>query len=74
MVQWLRGDFGKAVESEIASSRFFECFPARREEILRMLRRHRQGGDNFALYIWTFYNAVAWFDRWIDGSRRRKVA
>jgi len=74
MVQWLRGDFGKAVESEIAASRFFECFPARREEILRMLRRHREGGADFALYIWTFYNAVAWFDRWIDGSRKRKVA
>lgn len=74
MVQWLRGDFGKAVETEIASSRFFECFPARREEILGMLRRHRAGGSDFALYIWTFYNLVAWFDRWVDGSRQRKVA
>jgi asparagine synthase (glutamine-hydrolysing) len=74
MVQWLRGDFGRAVEAEIAATRFFERFPASRARVLDMLRRHREGKADFALYVWTFYNAVAWFDTWIDGSREARVA
>lgn len=75
MRQWiLRGDFGKAAEAEIRSSRFFERFPARREAVLDMLRRHRSGPANFFLPVWTFYNAIAWFDRWVDGRRQARVA
>lgn len=74
MVQWLRGDFGRAVEAEFAATRFFDRFPARREAVLDMLHRHREGRADFALYIWTFYNAVAWFDSWIDGGREARVA
>jgi asparagine synthase (glutamine-hydrolysing) len=74
MRQWLRGDFGKAVEAEILSSRFFERFPARRDVVLDMLRRHRSGHADFSLPVWTFYNAVAWFDRWVDGRREARVA
>jgi asparagine synthase (glutamine-hydrolysing) len=68
MVEWLRGEFGRSVEADLAKSRFFDCFPARRAAILDMLKRHREGSADFALYIWTFYNAVAWFDSWIDGA------
>lgn len=74
MVQWLRGDFGRAVEAEFAATRFFDRFPARREAVLDLVRRHRDGRADFALYIWTFYNAVAWFDSWIDGGREVRVA
>ncbi len=74
MVQWLRGDFGRAVEAEIRATRLFERFPARREMVLDMLRRHREGRADFALYVWTFYNAVAWFDWWVDKSREARVA
>lgn len=74
MQQWLRGDFGKAVEAEILATRFFECFPAKRNAILEMLRRHREGHSEFSLYVWTFYNAVAWFDWWIDKRRAARVA
>ena len=42
--------------------------------ILGMLRRHREGRADFALYVWAFYNAVAWFDTWIDGGREARVA
>jgi asparagine synthase (glutamine-hydrolysing) len=74
MVQWLRGDFGRAVQAELESTRFFDRFPARREVVLDMLRRHRAGQADFALYVWTFYNAVAWYDSWIDSSREARVA
>jgi asparagine synthase (glutamine-hydrolysing) len=66
MVQWLRGEFGRQMEAELSSSRFFQSFPADRGAVLDMLRRHRAGTADFALYLWTFYNAAAWFDRWID--------
>lgn len=74
MAEWLRGDFGRAMEGEIARSRFFERFPARREGVLDLLRRHRAHDSDFALYLWTFYNAIAWFDGWIDGEREMQVA
>lgn len=74
MGQWLRGEFGRAVEAEISASRFFDEFPARRDLLLGMLRRHRRGGADFSLYLWTFYNAVAWFDQWIDGGRAVRAA
>jgi asparagine synthase (glutamine-hydrolysing) len=66
MAQWLRGEFGREVETELRTTRFFEVFPARREALLGMLKRHREGRADFALYVWTFFNAVAWFDRWVD--------
>ncbi len=74
MVQWLRGRFGEAMRAELVSSRFFERFPARRRAVLDMLDRHRAGRAEFALYVWTIYNAVAWFDYWVDKSREVRVA
>jgi asparagine synthase (glutamine-hydrolysing) len=74
MAQWLRGDFGRVVESDLRATRFFERFPARRDVVLDMLSRHREGRADFALYVWTFFNAVAWFDRWVDGSARAHAA
>jgi asparagine synthase (glutamine-hydrolysing) len=74
MVQWLRGDFGAAMRAELLSSRFFDRFPASRKKVVDMLDRHREGRADFALYVWTIYNAVAWFDYWVDKSREVRVA
>jgi asparagine synthase (glutamine-hydrolysing) len=74
MVEWLRGDFGRAVDAELQATRFFERFPARREAIRDMLKRHREGRADFALPVWTVYNAVAWFDWWVDKRREARVA
>jgi asparagine synthase (glutamine-hydrolysing) len=74
MVEWLRGDFGRAVAAQITASRFFERFPAKREKVLAMLRQHREGRADFALYVWTLFNAVAWFDSWVDKRREARVA
>jgi hypothetical protein len=40
----------------------------------RGLDRHREGRADFGLYVWTVYNAVAWFDYWVDKSREVRVA
>jgi len=69
MVEWLRGDFGREVEAALRTTRFFDCFPADRQAICDMLAHHRAGRRDCSLYVWTFYNAVAWFDHWVDGSR-----
>jgi asparagine synthase (glutamine-hydrolysing) len=74
MVEWLRGDFGAAMRAELMASRFFERFPASRQKVVEMLDRHRLGRTDFALYVWTIYNAVAWFDYWVDKSREVRVA
>jgi asparagine synthase (glutamine-hydrolysing) len=74
MLQWLRGGFGSAVRAELQSSRFFERFPAKRQLVLDMLDRHREGRADFSLYVWTMYNAVAWFDYWVEKSREVRVA
>jgi asparagine synthase (glutamine-hydrolysing) len=74
MLEWLRGRFGEAVRAELQSSRFFERFPAKRQIVLDMLERHREGRAEFSLYVWTIYNAVAWFDYWVDKSREARVA
>ena len=55
------------------SSRFFDCFPADRSQVLNMLQCHRRGQADFALDIWTFYNAVAWFDSWIERASGARV-
>ncbi len=68
MSQWLRGDFGRAVDAEICATRFFDEFPADRAKLLGMLRRHREDRADFALYIWSFYNAIAWYDTWVAGE------
>jgi asparagine synthase (glutamine-hydrolysing) len=74
MVQWLRGPFGEAMRAELLSTRFFDRFPASRNAVVGMLDRHREGRADFALYVWTIYNAVAWFDYWVDKSREVRVA
>ncbi len=74
MLQWLRGPFGEAVRAELESTRFFDRFPAHREVVLDMLDRHRQGRAEFSLYVWTIYNAVAWFDYWVDKSGATRAA
>jgi asparagine synthase (glutamine-hydrolysing) len=74
MSEWLRAEFGRAVEASFRSSRFFDTFPASRERALSLLARHRAGRGDHALPAWTLFNAVAWFDWWIDKRREARVA
>ena len=74
MLQWMRGEFGREIEAQIRASRFFERVPIDRALVLDMLRRHRAGTSDFSLYVWTVFNAVAWFDWWVDGRREVRAA
>jgi asparagine synthase (glutamine-hydrolysing) len=74
MLQWLRLQFGESVRAERQATRFFECFPAKREAVVGMHDRRRTGTAEFSLYVWTIYNAVAWYDYWVDKSRQVRVA
>jgi asparagine synthase (glutamine-hydrolysing) len=67
MREWLQGDFGRAAEQTILTSRlrgegFFDY-----AFIADLFARHRSGQD-CSLPIWTIYNLTAWFDHWIAGS------
>jgi len=46
----------------------------KRKAVVDMLARNREGRADFALYVWTIYNAVARFDYWVDKSREVRVA
>jgi len=68
MREWLRGDFGRRVETTVTRS------PLRDEDLLEtaavagLFREHR-GGRDLSLPIWTLYTLAAWFDRWVAGRR-----
>jgi asparagine synthase (glutamine-hydrolysing) len=65
---WLRGDFGRSVETTILKSSLRSEGFFREAYVSRLFQRHRAGRD-VSLPIWTLYNLTAWFDRWIAGRR-----
>lgn len=69
MSQWMRGDFGQQVSSEIMSSRLLDRGWLDRSFIANLINDHRAGRRDTSLYIWTLYNLTAWYDYWIDGAR-----
>lgn len=68
MSQWLRGEFGKQVESRLLGCRlladriFDEAF------VRRLFVDHRRGIDR-AIHIWLLFNFVEWYEYWIEGRR-----
>lgn len=66
MTQWLRGAFGKEVESRLLSSRLMEGGYFNRDYIKCLIEDHRSGRADNSLYIWTLFNLTSWFDYWID--------
>jgi asparagine synthase (glutamine-hydrolysing) len=69
MSDWLRGDFGRQVESSIMASTIFERGFLNRAYIQGLIDAHRSGRVDRSLYIWTLFNLVAWYDYWIAGAR-----
>ena len=66
MTQWLRGDFGKRVESELLASRLLDRGWFNRDYIGRLCAEHHVGRRDNSLYIWTLFNLTAWYSYWID--------
>lgn len=66
MCQWMRGQFGRQVESTLLSSRLLERGHFRRSFIKALLQRHQEGIEDTSVYLWTLFNLAAWYDYWID--------
>lgn len=68
MAQWLRGEFGRRVESEILSSTLLDRFGFSKKAVAAMIDDHRQGRRDTSLPIWVLYNTVCWHRKWIGES------
>lgn len=64
MSQWLRGDFGRHVESQLLQSHFVRQGVFRADYIRRLFSEHR-GGRERAMFIWTLFNLTEWYKYWI---------
>jgi asparagine synthase (glutamine-hydrolysing) len=65
MSQWLRGDFGVQVRSEIFSSKILERKIFNLEFIDGLFNEHFSGRRDNGLHIWVLYNLSRWYDYWI---------
>ena len=75
MVEWLRGPFGAAMRAELMSSRFFERFPGEPPGGGRTCSTATaRAAPTSRSTSGPIYNAVAWFDYWVDKSREVRVA
>ena len=68
MSQWMRGQFGRKVESTLLASRLFQRLAFDREHIRRLIGDHLAGRRDNALFLWSLFNVAAWYDYWIDPS------
>jgi asparagine synthase (glutamine-hydrolysing) len=69
MKEWLRGPFGREVERTILDCDLFRRDWFDRRMIAAMIRDHREGRIDAAVYVWTLFNLAGWFDHWIARSR-----
>jgi asparagine synthase (glutamine-hydrolysing) len=74
MAQWLRGEFGRQVESDIMASGLLDRGWFDGAYIRALSRDHRAGRRDNSLYLWTLYNLTAWYDYWINGRRSSAAA
>lgn len=66
MSEWLRGRFGDEVEAQILSSKLLQRPGFNLAFITTLCQRHRIGREDNALFIWTLYNLVAWYEYWFE--------
>lgn len=69
MSQWLKGDFGDYVRSQIMKSGILRRGFFNVEYIQALFADHVSGRRDNSLYIWTLFNLTAWYDYWIEGSK-----
>jgi asparagine synthase (glutamine-hydrolysing) len=65
MAQWLRGDFGKKVQSQILESPLINSGRFNLNYINIMFDAHFTNKADNSLYIWTLFNLTAWHKYWI---------
>lgn len=72
MSQWLRGEFGREVESQLLASKLLERGFFDQAYIKSLFAQHFSGRRDNGLYIWVLYNLTRWFDYWVDGGHERQ--
>lgn len=66
MSQWLKGEFGKKIESALLRSALLDRGFFKREYIAGLCRDHRAERRDNSLYIWTLFNLTAWYEYWVE--------
>jgi len=66
MAEWLRGDFGRQMQTRLCDSALVSTGVFDQDLIVRMLADHRSGRRDNAIYLWPLFNLAAWYDAWID--------
>ena len=66
MSQWLKGEFGKKVESALLRSPLLDRGFFNRDYIAGLCCDHRNGRRDNSLFIWTLFNLTAWYDYWVE--------
>lgn len=66
MSQWLKGDFGRYVHSQMMESNLLRRGYFERQYVQRLFDDMFAGRRDNSLYIWTLFNLTAWYDYWID--------
>lgn len=66
MASWMRSSFGEVAMKRIRSSRLIQRGYLEIAAIEEMMAQHRRKRADFSLQLWTLFNLVAWFDRWIE--------
>lgn len=66
MSQWLKGDFGRYVQSKMMDSGLLKRGFLNRDYVQSLFDGHFNDRRDNSLYIWTLFNLTAWFDYWID--------
>ena len=68
MAQWLRGDFGRQVQTAMMKSKLLSQGFFDHAFINSLFADHLANRSDNSLYIWTLFNLTAWYDHWIDVS------
>ena len=66
IAEWLRGDFGVCVDSQICGSPLMARGWFDIEAIRRLIRAHREAQCDASVEIWTLFNLTSWYARWVD--------
>ncbi|MEE2996714.1 MAG: asparagine synthase (glutamine-hydrolyzing) [Pseudomonadota bacterium] len=66
IAEWLRGEFGARVETEICGSRLMTRGWFDIEAVRQLVREHREERRDASVEIWTMFNLTSWYDRWVD--------
>ncbi|MFM9941388.1 MAG: asparagine synthase (glutamine-hydrolyzing) [Hyphomicrobiaceae bacterium] len=64
---WLRGEFGRRMQSDVAGAVFLDEVGLDRRVLHRLFEAHIKGPRDLSLWLWPIINLVLWHRAWIEG-------